>query len=86
MVRNADLQRFTPIEEPKRECASGNGGKVANQLMAVAQLLRIGRDAVSLKIARRRAGYHPGVTDMPGDKRRVIQRAAADHTVYVSTD
>jgi hypothetical protein len=46
IVRNVDFQRLAVQPEAKRKRPSGDGREIANQLVAVAQLLRIGRDAV----------------------------------------
>ena len=86
IVRNVDFQRLAVQPEAKRKCPPGDGRKVADQLMPVAQLLRIGRDAVIFQVTRRRAGDHLGVTEMTGDEGRVVQRPAADHAVYVTAD
>ena len=68
IVRNVDFQRLAVLPEAKRKRPSGDGREIANQLVAVAQLLRIGRDAVIFQVTRRRAGDHFGVTEMTGDE------------------
>ena len=56
IVWNADFQRLAILSEAKRKGPPGDRREIAYQFVAVAQLLRIGRDAMILQITRRRAG------------------------------
>lgn len=68
IVWNADFQRLAILSEAKRKGPPGDRREIAYQFVAVAQLLRIGRDAMILQITRRRAGNHFSIAEMSGNK------------------
>ena len=86
IMGDIDFHRLAMPPEAKGKRPPGDGREVANELVAVAQLLWIGWNAMVFQVARRRAGHHFGVTNMASDKGRIVQRAAADHAVYVTAD